>query len=475
MGTITRGAALFAVVSLALSGCSAFEPGLGFSDVERIVSERSGKEVHWNQGTPEDKAAVQKVQALLEQTLSVDSAIRVALLSNPRLQATFERLGIAQADMVQSGLLRNPILDAEARFSGEGTTIELSIVQGFLDVLYIPLRRQVGAAGFEATKLSIAASALDLAGQVRRVFYELQAIEQKHEMLGSVVAATDAGYDLAKRMRAAGNITDLDLANERALHEQSKLDLASAELASIEKREQLSSLMGVWGHEAATWKIATRLPPIPETELPLDQLEAQAIDRSLDLARMRHEIEIAGIRTGLAKPTAWLADADTGPAAEKESEGKWSVGPGFSVPIPLFDLGRAAAGKAGAIQRRVEEMYRAEAIEIRSEARTARARLVAARDRAEYRRVVLLPLRHRILSETQKHFNAMLVGAFQLLQAKQAELDAGNRYVDDLLAYWLAQSDLDQILSGSRPSSTRPVVELSAADDNEGTSTENLR
>jgi cobalt-zinc-cadmium efflux system outer membrane protein len=40
--------------------------------------------------------------------LELDEALRLAPLNNRHLQAEFAALGVARADLVQAGLLRNP-------------------------------------------------------------------------------------------------------------------------------------------------------------------------------------------------------------------------------------------------------------------------------------------------------------------------------------------------------------------------------
>jgi cobalt-zinc-cadmium efflux system outer membrane protein len=82
--------------------------------------------------------------------------------------------------------------------------------------------------------------------------------------------------------------------------------------------------------------------------------------------------------------------------------------------------------------------------------------VLAARNRAEHYRKVVLPLRERIVQDTQEQYNAMQVGAFQLLIAKQQEIDAGNRYIETVRDYWLARTELEVILSGTLPRSERP-------------------
>jgi hypothetical protein len=43
----------------------------------------------------------------------------------------------------------------------------------------------------------------------------------------------------------------------------------------------------------------------------------------------------------------------------------------------------------------------------------------------------------------------MLTGPFQALAAKRDTVLTGRRLIDELEAYWLARSVLDQVLSGS--------------------------
>jgi outer membrane protein, heavy metal efflux system len=85
--------------------------------------------------------------------------------------------------------------------------------------------------------------------------------------------------------------------------------------------------------------------------------------------------------------------------------------------------------------------------------RTAVAQLESARARADRFRTTVLPLRMRIVEQTQLQYNAMQVGPFQLLVAKQQQIDAGAAYIRALRAYWLARTQLDQILNGRLPPS----------------------
>ena len=146
-----------------------------------------------------------------------------------------------------------------------------------------------------------------------------------------------------------------------------------------------------------------------------------------------------------------IPESFLGAGAERE-EGEWKVGPTIEVPIPLLNQGQGRLGRAAAEFRRAEQEYYAEGVRVRSIARLVKARVQGAEDRARYSRDIVLPLRERIVRETQLHYNAMQVGVFELLRAREQQIQAAIAYVDALLDYWLARTDLEQLLSGRVPS-----------------------
>jgi cobalt-zinc-cadmium efflux system outer membrane protein len=440
---------VFGLALMGAYGCATMKPQLGFDGVQADVASRSSLRVHWGTGSSADAEVRSAVASMLERELSPGDAVQIALLNNRDLQAEYEQLNLAQADLVKAGLLRNPIFDAAIRFGegGSGTGIELGLLQDFLSILYIPMRKQRAEASFEAAKLRVTIAVLDLAREVRIALIELQTAQQTLEMRSTVLEATQASYELAKRLREAGNITELDLSNERALYEQAKVDLASAEAVAMQLREPLNDLMGLWGAQTQ-WRIANRLPEIVPYGLDSDDLERRVIEESLDLAIARQEIEIAARALDIAKPLGLFNEAEVGVDAEKEIEGEWSVGPAFALPIPLFDQGQAAVASAQAQLKQSMEQYTALAIRIRSRVRSSQAAMRAAGELVAYYENVILPLRQKIVDETQLQYNAMQVSPFQLLQAKRDQIDAGVQYIQALRNYWLSRTQLDQLAAG---------------------------
>jgi cobalt-zinc-cadmium efflux system outer membrane protein len=438
---------------LLLGGCASVDLRAGFPEVSAAVEERAAARIEWNRGTELDREAAERLRSLLGRSLTADDAVQVALLNNRNLQAMYTDLGLAQADLVQAGLFKNPILDAGVflPLSGVRPDVQLSVVIGFLDALYVPLRKRVAAAAFEETKLLVTGAVLDFAAQVRGAFYVHQGNEQLLELRRTVVEALGASLDVSRRLHAAGNITDLDLARDRALTETGRLALRSAEVAARQSREQLNALMGAWGEQTA-WTIAGRLPDIPAPPPPANGIERVALDRSLDLATARQRVIVAGQQLGYSRTAALIPEADAGVELEREGDdSSWKLGPVVSLPIPLFDQGQARVGKAAAELRRAQLEYYGLAVRIRATARAIQDRMEGARDRALYYRDILLPLGERIVNEAQLQYNAMQIGVFQLLRDRERQIETAVGYVEALRDYWLARTDLAQVQSGRLP------------------------
>jgi outer membrane protein, heavy metal efflux system len=134
---------------------------------------------------------------------------------------------------------------------------------------------------------------------------------------------------------------------------------------------------------------------------------------------------------------------------EREPEGERTIGPGIEFPIPIFNRGRAARLRAESEIALRQHALSEVIARAGSEVRAARSRVESARMRAEYYRDVVIPRRERIVQLTKLEQNAMLAGVYQLLQARQNELDARRDYVEAQRDYWSARNDLERALNGT--------------------------
>jgi cobalt-zinc-cadmium efflux system outer membrane protein len=440
--------------ALGAFACATVDPSRELAEVRRALSDRSVP----TEEAPSTEVADMRVRELLGSPLTAESAIRVAFLRNRRLGAALAEVGIAQAELAQAALPPNPILSAEARFGiGEsGVGAEVDLMQELVSALQIPLQKRIAEAELEATKLAVGAALFELASEVKEAFFEAQAAAQSLEVRRGVAEAAGLGADVARRQHEAGNITDVAFAEQQALHEEAKLELAEAEVHTLESRERVTSVMGLWG-EDTRWELEPFLTAVPSAELRFNGLESLAVERRLDLAEARQRTASAARSVALTRFYGLIPEAETGLHSEREVEGGWSVGPSLDIPIPLFDQGQARIAVARGLERRTEDEFAALAVQIRSEVRTAWARLQAARSRALYYDRVVLPLRSRIVEGTLREYNAMLVGVHQLLEAKRGEIEASADRIEALRGYWVSRVALERALGTALPVGAAPT------------------
>lgn len=456
---VLRPLAFSCLVVLLVAGCTTLPRDAGFSEVGGLVAERTEEPLHWRGVSIEEEALAARVRDLLREELTARGAVRLALLNNPALQATLEDLGIARAELVQAGLLRNPVLSASLSFpdGGPGTNLEISLVQEFLNVLSLPLRRRVAAARFEQVKLRTADAALALAAEVKAAFYTAQGRSQWLQSRRMVEELAEIATDAARRLHRAGNITDLALARHATRFEQARLERMRTETELELARGELAALLGLTPRE--TFTLAPRLAELPAAEIPGAGLETQALAERLDLTVARLE-ELALLeRLGGARLAALQPDLGVGIGTERETDGTWLTGPSLRANAPLFDTGRAAVDGEHGRLRQARQNTAALEVQVRNEVRQAYRQLLAARTQAEHYRRVLLPLHTTVVKETQLQYNAMQLGIFQLLQAKQEEIEAGGAYVQTLQAYWVAHARLARAAGGRLPPPVPPEPE----------------
>jgi outer membrane protein TolC len=430
-----RAFAIVSLVALAAVGCARDEEAL--SSIKSSADAR----IHGPKSAPpRDETAEQ----LLAQPLTADSATRLAILNNARVGAAYEELGIARGSVVDALRVPNPELSAAVRFSKEKPEIELMAMLGLGELLFMPSRADAANAELDATRTEVVALVVSLAFDVRAAFYEYQAALQALELTRTVLRATEASSEAALGMHEAGNVTDLDLATERAFTEEARVATRRADTEAAEARSHLAALLGI--SDRGGWSAAGRLADPPGQELPLDALENRAVQQSLDLMSTQQRAEAASERASAEKVERWVPGFKAGVSAR--DEGHWSVGPAVAVELPLFYQRQGKVDAALGEARRQKALGTASAVNIRNAAHAAATKLTAARENAVRYRDVLLPLRQRVLDETELHYNAMTLGVFQLLAAKRDQITTARTYVELLRDYWLARNEVERMSAG---------------------------
>ena len=183
----------------------------------------------------------------------------------------------------------------------------------------------------------------------------------------------------------------------------------------------------------------------------LDHLESVAIGNRLDLAAARKGVDAMAQALGITVDWRWAGGVEVGISTERDTDRTWVTGPSLSIELPIFNRHQADIARLEAKLRQSHQRLTAQAVQIRSEVRSLRDRLVMQRQLIEHYKKTLLPLKQHIVDLTLLNYNFMLTGAFDLLKAKQNEIETHQLYKTALLDYWEIRTDLQRALGGKAP------------------------
>ncbi|MCZ6836471.1 MAG: TolC family protein [Planctomycetota bacterium] len=292
--------------------------------------------------------------------LTVDQAVTIALQNNRSMRATLEGIASARADLVQSGLLPNPVLSAtfDTSIGGEGgsTAISVSLVQQLTDLWIRPARQDAAAATLREQILSVSDEALRLVADVRQSHAGLVYGQRGIALTGSHIELIDRAIEISESRIRAGEGTQLDVNRLRQLKFSLEADQTLQVLQIGKARRNLLELLGLAAADAE-WEAAD-----VSTHLMSDSVdfnEAEVIElaslQRLDVAAAHktletrlHELRVANLGS--------MPDLEAGPSYERDEEGRDALGAEINLEIPIFDTNEARVAKAKSDWRRAQAL-----------------------------------------------------------------------------------------------------------------------
>lgn len=438
-----------------LAGCASVPADWGRSDVEQMTADR-GRVL----SQPTD--ANEFTKRSLREPLTADIAVQLAMINNPAVRRETARLGFAAGEVYDAGRLANPVFSV-ARLSGDSSAgsnvpqLTLGIAFNFANLLFLPANTRYATAQFEAEKLSVASTALILAAEVEKAWFEAVGSDQLAQMREAAARAQKASADLAQRFFDAGNISARELAMERVAASQAMLVSISARAEAVEARSGLNRLMGL-SADQSTWTLDARLaePLSEEDDVPM--LQRLALDSRLDVASLRRSAQAIADRYGFTRRTRVVNGIEIGVERERDFDGALDVGPTLSLELPLFNWG---GGRVAAIQAALDQAEAdldAGVLDVSNEVQLAAAKVSANRALAQEYRSALIPQQEAVVGQAQKEQNYMLIGVFELILAKQQEYEAFAGYIESVRDYWTARAELARAVGRELPSAKQPAA-----------------
>ena len=438
-------------IAVLLPGCATVQPGLDPPQINRLLAARGAPQLGWEQnGSGADEALVTK---WLGEPMTAERAVRVAMLRSPRLQEEYARLGLARADIMEAVQVANPrfTIGNLNALGGPGSQLTLGLAMPLVDLLVLPTRARLARSDFERAKLAIAASVLGVGFDVESAWYDYVGTQQVADMREAVASGMATSAALAMRFYAAGNISELQLKREEAAAAQARIGAARALVAARMARLHLNTTIGLSGADAE-WQTSDRLPlPVAAEDDPV-LLDTMANQGNLALLAQSREVDILRDAAGITRKTRLIGDAQIGFERERETDGSVIQGPTGSIEIPIFNQGGARVQRAEARYLQARAQLLALQLKTDNAVRLGAERVRVLSNIVKTHRDALIPARETVVERSQQEQNFMLIGVFELIQAKTQEYDAYQGYLEAIRDYWLARLDLMRVVGARLPS-----------------------
>lgn len=288
-----------------------------------------------------------------ESTLTLAEAIRRAATTHPDIQASLAQVRMALADARQARLLPNPLLNLALRWpeGGGSPIIEASLAQDLISILQVPRKSSSADNRLRRSASDALTVALDVAAEVQERYATVQALdelmpvlEQRRALLGKLV-------DLARARLAGGEGTREDLTVLEAQRVDLEVEIAESDQQRRDERLRLARLIGE-PSGTADWALEPWSAPPSKTASEGAWLEAALANRP-EIQSVAWELAALGDDLVLTGLLPWEG---TSAGASAERDPGWSVGPEFSAPLPIFDMGQARRARVSAEQ--VEARHR---------------------------------------------------------------------------------------------------------------------
>jgi outer membrane protein TolC len=447
------------ILALLLSACQTWSPDGGMSVVADIAGRDLNKQVVALR-TPEDAQATRaRVVGLLRRPLAANSAVQVALFNNRALQAAYNELGLAEAAMIQASLPPNPTFSVSRIATSLEIEIERRIVADILAFATLPARSEIAADRFWQAQLRAAEETLRVAADTRRAFYRAVGARQLAAFFEQAKSAAETASELARRLGESGAMNKLDQAREQVFYAEVTAQLATARQRAESERERLVRLMGLWGGDL-DFRLPDSLPTLPRRAQPLPAIEAQAVQRRVDLQVARIELDVLAKSYGLTTATRFINLLEVAGVSrtQREADGARGSGGGVEVEfqVPIFDFGEVRVRQAEQTYMQAVNRLTDKAVRVRSEARDAYRTYRSTYDIARHYQNEIVPLRKIISDETILRYGAMQIDVFALLAEARQRINANVASIEAQRDFWLANIDLGVAVVGGGVSGESP-------------------
>ena len=324
--------------------------------------------------------------------LTQEEAVAIALWNNPDFQVQLSNLGFARADLIDAGLLQNPVFSLLFPLGPKQLEATLRFP---IDLIWQRPRR-IAAATLAADSIAkgLEQDGLTLVSDVKLAYTEYGLALDRIVLAERARIDLDAIAALMDSRFRAGDISQLEARTAAIDAARARQELARARLDADLRAHELRARLGLALEATDTPLVLAATPPPACAITPA--LFDEALASRPDVRAAELAIEAAGARLGWERSRVLAITAVLDANGPRGAQGT-EIGPGVDVGLPIFNRNQGGIARGQAELQRASGLYLAARQRVATELRTAVAQYrqasVAA---AEWRTTVLEPLEEQV-------------------------------------------------------------------------------
>ncbi|NQW04932.1 MAG: TolC family protein [Acidobacteria bacterium] len=333
---------------------------------------------------------------LLDDGLMPDEAVALALWNNAAFQVSVSELGFARADLLEAGMLTNPILSL---LLPVGPKQFEAALRWPLEVLWQrPKRVAAAQLAADAAAERLVLVGLDLVASVRIAHEDLRFATDRHASLRESAALAMQIDTLTQSRLSAGDISGLEARSASTDLARASQDADRAEHDASIAQERLRLLLGLSTDAGVLTATVPTTPPA--TCGPASDLLKEALVSRPDIRAAEIGVEAAAAKLGWEKSRILSLTA----VLDANGQGRdgFEMGPGLDISLPFFNRNQGARTRAEAELQRASAAYIAVQQQVALDIREATIQFTQAQQSlAAWRDTVMDPLEQGVAnSET---------------------------------------------------------------------------
>lgn len=297
---------------------------------------------------------------VLDRPMSVTGITLLTLQNDPDLLAARAQHGVAQAQLLQAGLLANPQVNGAVLplLAGLGTTLAFNA--GFTEdikaLITFRSRRRAAQAAANQVDAQLLWQEWQAVGQARLLAVDVIKGDQVLRLMQATQALLEDRTRRSQAAVSAGNATLVTLAPDLAALQAARAAASDQQGLQLQRRHALDALLGLAPDVPLTLAATPDLPPFDPAAV-LDALTTLP-ERRPDLValRMGYEAQDQKVRTAVLAQFPNLAFGVTGGS---DTANVRTIGPQATLELPIFDRNQGNVAIERATRQQLHDEYAA--------------------------------------------------------------------------------------------------------------------